>query len=117
MTTGLQTFGHTFHSAVAGTAAVNGSAFEVAGLDAVGVQVAGVATATLAFEATIDGSNWASMRAYSYASGSASGSATADGLYLVPCTGLDQVRVPISSQSGGTITVSGLGVISSAGMV
>ena len=102
------TFDHTFQSGA--TATGNGTAFEVGGLGAVGVQVEGITTATVIFEGTVDGSTWYAIRAYDRTNGTIASQATADGLWEVPTAGLKQLRARISAYTSGTITVSGLGV-------
>jgi len=72
------------------------------------MQVQGITTATITFEATIDGSNWVAVQATNLNSGSAATTATADGLYRLTVLGLVSVRARISAWTSGTITVTGI---------
>lgn len=89
-------------TAVVCTRAQQGSASILA------MQIQGITTATVTFEATIDGSNWVAVLATSLTSGTAATTATADGLYRVTVTGLIQVRARISAWTSGAITVTGI---------
>lgn len=109
-----QTFPHTFQSGATGTG--NGTALEVGGLGAVGVQVEGITVATVIFEGTIDGSTWYAIRAMNKNSGAVASQATADSIWELPVTGLQQVRARISAYTSGTITVTGLGVFGTSGI-
>jgi len=104
---------HTFQSAAVANA--NGTALGVGGLPAVGVQVEGITTATVTFEGTIDGSTWYAIQAVTLTNGTIATSTAADGLFMVPVTGLDQFRCRISGYSAGTITVSGKAVTHGSG--
>lgn len=73
-------------------------------------QVAGVTSATLTFEATVDGTNWVALQATNLNDGNAATTATANGLYRMTVLGLAQVRARISTYSSGTINVTGLAV-------
>lgn len=70
-------------------------------------QVQGITTATITWEATIDGSNWVAVRAENLNSGTLATTATADGLYRLTVLGFAQVRARISAYTSGTITVTG----------
>lgn len=102
----------TFQSAA--VADGNGTAMDVGGLSGVGVQVEGITTATVTFEGTVDGSTWYALQAMNVSDGAKATNTAADGLFLVPVAGLDQLRCRISGYSGGTITVSGKGVVNPA---
>lgn len=99
---------HTFHSSV--EAAANGSPIMTKGLALVGVQIEGITTATITFEGTIDSSNWVAVLAANMQTGATGTTATADGLYVVSVSGLQQLRCRISSYTAGTITATGLGL-------
>jgi len=103
---------HTFQSAAEANG--NGTALTVTGYAGVGVQVEGITTATVTFEGTIDGSTYYAVEALNYNNGSKATSTAADGLFLVPTAGMDQLRCRISGYSAGTITVSGRGVTNPA---
>jgi len=107
-------FHHTFQSAAG--AVGNGAAMDVGGLALVAVQVTGTFSATITFEGTIDGTNWVSLLARDVASGAAATTATAAGIYQVPCSGLSQIRARISAYTSGSVTAVGRGVFSSQGI-
>lgn len=107
----VMTFNATLQSAAAATG--NGTAMNVGGLSQVGVQIAGITTATVTFEGTLDGTNWVAIRAYNMNSGAAATTATADGLLVLPVMGLTQIRARISAYTSGTITVTGKGILGS----
>lgn len=91
------------------TAAVaigNGTPMQVNGLSWGIAQVVGITTATITWEATIDGTTWAGLRATAIATGTAAATATADGLYQIDLRGLSQIRARISAWTSGTITVT-----------
>ena len=71
-------------------------------------QVTGITTATITWEATIDGTNWVSILATNLTSGTAAATATANGLYRATVQGLAQVRARISAYTSGTIVVTGV---------
>lgn len=74
------------------------------------MQVAGITTATITFEATVDGSNWVAVACTNLNDGTAATTATANGLYRLTCLGLVSVRARISAYTSGTITVIGVAV-------
>jgi len=104
----------TFQDAVTGVA--NGTALDVGGLVAVSIQVEGVVGETITFEGTVDGSTWYAVQAVNVTNGTVATTATADGLYLAPVTGLDQFRCRISTADSGTVTVIGRGLADAPGM-
>ena len=114
MTDKVTAFEFTFQSAAVANG--NGTAADVGGLAAVGVQVEGITTATVNFEATIDGSTWYAVQGVNLNDGAVATSTTADALFLVPVAGVDQLRCRISGWSVGTITVTGKGVVNPAGV-
>lgn len=72
------------------------------------LQVQGITTATITWEATIDGTNWIAIQAIPLATGTAATTTTADGLFRVNVTGLVSFRARISAYTSGTITVTGV---------
>lgn len=72
------------------------------------VQVQGITTATITWEATIDESTWVAVPFTNLATGTAATTATADGLYRFTIAGLVSVRARISSYTSGTINVRGI---------
>jgi hypothetical protein len=93
------------------TATGNGTAWttDTGGFNTLAMQVEGITTATITFEATVDGSNWVAVQATNLTSGTAATTATADGLYRLDVSGLYQVRARISAYTSGTINVTGRG--------
>ncbi len=74
------------------------------------MQVTGITTATITFEATVDGSNWIAVACTNLNDGTAATTATANGLFRLTCLGLVSVRARISAYTSGTITVIGVAV-------
>lgn len=72
------------------------------------IQIVGITTATITFEATIDGSNWVAIEFTNLNDAAAATTATADGIYRALVIGLLQVRARISAWTAGTITVTGI---------
>jgi len=70
------------------------------------VQVTGIGSLTLSFEATIDNVNWFALSAYPLAGGAAVTTTTANGQWLMDTAGFFQVRVRCSAYTSGTATVS-----------
>jgi len=99
---------HTFQNAA--TVTGTGTAMAVGGFSAVGVQVEGIVTGTISFQGTIDGSTWYGVRSVNLTDGTTATATTADGLWMVPVAGLDQLRANLSSYTSGTITARGVGV-------
>lgn len=92
----------------AAVATGNGTAANVAGRSRIGVQVTGITTATITFEATIDGSNWVALAMSPAGGGAAATTVTADGLVSGTVAGFAQFRARISAYTSGTITATGL---------
>jgi hypothetical protein len=90
----------------AAVATGNGTVMDVTGLSWGVAQIQGITTATITWEATIDGTNWQGLRASLLSSGTAAATATADGLYQIDLRGLTQIRARISAWTSGTITVT-----------
>lgn len=86
----------------------NGTPMDAAGLRWAVFQVKGITTATINWEATINGTDWVAVLATNQTSGTAATTAAADGLFGMNCAGYAQVRSRISGYSAGTITVTGL---------
>jgi len=76
-------------------------------LTALTLQITGITTATVTFEATIDGTNWVAVQATNLNTGVVATTATANGLYRLTALGLNQVRARISAFTTGTIYVTG----------
>ena len=69
------------------------------------VQVTGVWTGTLLFEATVDGGTWNAVTAVVPTTGAEVTSATANGVWVIACAGFSQVRVRGDTVTSGTATV------------
>jgi len=116
LTPGAQYKRHVLHSGAAGLAeglaltCTDGSGGVYAVLTC---QIVGMGTATITWEGTIDEITWAAVPGFSLATQEAATTATANGLYRIPVTGLVQVRARISAYTSGAIYVYGL--MSSAG--
>lgn len=93
------------------TAAVavgNGVALNVEGQDAIVVQVVGITTATITWEANVDLTTWVGVALADLTSTTRARSLTtaANGLFLLEfAPGLKQFRARISAWTSGTITV------------
>lgn len=72
------------------------------------MQITGITTATITFEATIDGTNFVAVQATNLNTGVAATTTTADGLYRMTVLGLVRVRARISAYTTGTITITGI---------
>jgi hypothetical protein len=88
----------------------NGTQLDCGGLSNIGVQVTGITTATVNFEATIDGSTWYPVSALAHASATQVTSTAADGLFRADVRGFLSFRARISGWSVGAITVTAVGV-------
>ena len=96
---------HTFHSEVVTN--TNGTSMWVDSFPTLGIQVVGITNATVSFVGTIDASNWVAVEVVNVSTGAKVTSTTADGIFRLPVGDIRQVRCPISSWVGGTITVKG----------
>ena len=85
----------------------NGSPLGASGLSMLGIEVAGITTATVEFEGTIIGSTYYDLYAMNVESRAWVTSTTSDGYFALPLLGSSQVRCPITGYSGGTINVKG----------
>ena len=86
----------------------NGSSVLVYGASVAVVQVTGITTATITWEGTVDETNWVSLVAKNVASGAEASTATADGIYAVPVTGIVLLRARISAWTSGTIIANAI---------
>lgn len=93
----------------AATATGNGTTLDVKGYGAAILQVTGTFSATITFEATLDGTNWVAVEATSLNDGSKSTTATSTGLFVVPTPGVETLRARISAYTSGSVTVVGRG--------
>lgn len=88
----------------------NGTAFHVQGYGTIGVQVLISLTATVAFESTVDGTNWVATACTSVAdtSGAMVTTAIACAVYNLSHGRHGKFRVRVLSFSSGTLTAKGL---------
>jgi hypothetical protein len=87
----------------------NGTPIDCSGFTWLGIQVVGITTATITFEATNDGATWVALPVTSLIiAGTVVTTATADGMFRANVGGLGSVRARISSWTSGTITVTGV---------
>lgn len=93
----------------------NSAVFSVEGMSAIGFQISGTFVATLAFEGTIDGTNWFSFGMVDPSTGVASTSVTATGALMGSCSGLRAVRVRASSFTSGLVSVTFQSSVNSMG--
>lgn len=101
----------TFQNAAVATGV--GNLMDVGGLSMVAVQIVGITTATVTFQAQLDEvPTWVNVFAYKVGGVNAlSTTATADGIYLVRCPGYSQIRCNITAWTSGTITIKGKGLV------
>ncbi len=103
------------HSAASATA--TGTVLNCTCLAGILVQISGTFVATVTFQGTIDASNWVAIQATNGNSGAVATTATAAGLYYVPCSGLRLFRANLAWTSGTSITVISIGVDATPGFV
>jgi hypothetical protein len=98
---------HTFQSAAGATG--NGTALAVDRYSTLGMQVVISNTATVAFEATSDGTNWVAAVCVSIGSttGTLITSTTSSVVVQCPVAGLQQFRARVSAWTSGTVDVTG----------
>lgn len=104
----------TFHSAASTTA--NGTVMNTGQTASVLVQITGTFSASVAFQGTIDGSNWVAIQGANVNSGAVATTATAAGLYLVPVVGMRLFRCDLTWASGTSITAAGIGTSLESGL-
>lgn len=79
------------------------------GYVSVGFNISGTWVATITFEATVDGTNWVSVKAVNANTGSAAATTTSNGIYSVAPNVIQTVRARVSAYTSGTIVVIPLG--------
>lgn len=89
---------------------VNGatSVTQLRGQSVVGFQLTGTWTATIQFEATIDGTNFFSILTYPTAGGAPVTSTAANGNWVAECAGFYQVRLRVSAFTSGPALASSI---------
>lgn len=96
----------TMQSGATGTG--NGVSADVSNYDAAGFQVQGINGDTITWETSIDGTNWIGIRLAPTTTGTLALTTTADGVFVLDCSGLALVRARISAYGSGTINVTAL---------
>lgn len=91
----------------AAAATGDGTPLKCRGHAVVTVQVTGTFTATVTFEATLDGTNWVAVEAVNINDGSKSTTASAPGIFLAPIAGATSFRARVTWTSGTSVTVKG----------
>lgn len=89
---------------------VNGatSVTQLRGQSVIGIQLTGTWTATIQFEATIDGTNFFALLAYPTAGGAPVTSTAANGQWVAECAGYYQVRLRVSAFAAGPALASSI---------
>ena len=79
-------------------------------IGALTMQVVGITagSAIVSFEATLDNTNWVSVKAVNVTSGALSPTAEEDGIYRLSTSGFLRARARISSYTSGTVTITGI---------
>jgi hypothetical protein len=74
------------------------------------MQVVGITagSAIVSFEATLDNTNWVSVKATNVTTGALSPTAEEDGIYRLSCSGFLRARARISSYTSGSVTITGI---------
>lgn len=85
-----------------------GTPIDVTGLATLCAQVTGITTATITWEATMNGSTWTGLLAAPITTGTGALTATADGIYRMDVRGLQAVRARMSAWTSGAVTVVGI---------
>jgi hypothetical protein len=99
----------------AASASATGAVMNCAGLVGALVQITGTFVASVAFQATVDGSTWVAVPATNVNSNAVATTATAAGLYWIPFAGARLFRCNMTWTSGTSITATGIGVGDAAG--
>ena len=103
----------TFHSAAGATA--TGTVLNCAGMSSLVVQISGSFSATVTWQASVDGTNYIAIQAENMASGAVATTATAAGLYRLSVAGLRLFRANMAWVSG-SITAVGIASAAPVGM-
>lgn len=91
------------------TAAEQEVRLNMPGVGSVAFQVTGTFTATITFEASVDGTNYVAVPATNLVSGAKATTATAAGIYLVHAPGVRYTRARVSAYTDGAVVVSANG--------
>ncbi len=95
----------------------NASALDAAGVAEVegryktlAVQVSGTFSATVSFEGSVDGTNWAAVAGTNASSGQTATSTTAPGIFVFNIPGFKKFRARITAYTSGSVTAVALAV-------
>ncbi len=72
----------------------------------VGIQITGITSATVTFEATVDDTNWVAHYITPVASATQVTTTTTDGIFYANVVGISQFRARISTYGSGTIVTT-----------
>lgn len=81
-------------------------AISCVGKGSVGVQLTGTWTGTVTFEASLDGTNYVAIKGTPLASVTGASTATGNGLWQVPVSGMNLFRARFSTASSGTVVAT-----------
>lgn len=88
-----------------------GTALDLSGLPAATLQIKGITTATVTFQATVDGTNWVGVALADLNSTTRARAltATADGIFLFEAApGTQSLRANITAWTSGATTITGV---------
>jgi hypothetical protein len=71
------------------------------------IQVSGTFSATITFEASLDNTNWSSLRGFDLNAGTYATTATAAGTWFFTTPGVEYVRARVSAYTSGSVTAVG----------
>jgi len=90
----------------AATANGNGTVATVTGYGSVRFRVSGAFSATVNFEASMDGTNWDPLAAINATTGQLVTSTTSPGVFVADIVGVQAIRARVSGYSSGSVTVT-----------
>lgn len=85
------------------TAVSQSVAIDVGGYGSVGIQLSGTWTATVGFDATVDGTNWVDLQVTPPSGTTPVITSTANGIWYADVGGFDQIRVFTDAFTSGTV--------------
>lgn len=89
----------------------NGTVFNLGGkYGSLTLQITGITSATITFEASLDGTNYGSIVGNNIATNAQAATATANGVYQFNVVGIKYFRARVSTYVSGTIYVDGMAV-------
>lgn len=84
----------------------DGTTLDVTGLDFVAVDVRGITSAVVTFQGSINNTDFSDLLANTIGTMVWSATTIANGMYIIPVSGLKYLKARISSYSSGTITIA-----------